>query len=80
MRNGLESRNRQLFEVRQFKNPINANSKSGFRVETTDAQGFTIGQSSDLTLPGVVLPADFADVKFIIEDDAGVGRYSNFRI
>lgn len=79
-RDGQQKRNRQRFEIRQFKNPVSSTPKSGFTAQTTDEQGFIIGTSGDLTLSGITMASDFQAVAFSFTDVNTVGQYSNFQI
>ena len=53
---------------------------SGFSIYSTDADGFAIGESGDITLSGIDEPTDFNYVAFSFVDTGRVGLYSEFRI
>ena len=43
----IESSERVTFKIDQFKNPVNKNKKSGFRVTTQDSLGYLVDQSEE---------------------------------
>ena len=63
----------QTFTIRQFKNPVKSGIVTGFFLKTTDAEGYTIGESPSLSLSGVTLPTGFKDVSFSFDDNNVVG-------
>jgi hypothetical protein len=55
-------------------------SQTGFYVETTDEEGYTIGESTVITLDSVTIPTTFASVTFDFDDTNRVGEYASFRM
>jgi hypothetical protein len=75
-----DSTSTHTISISSFKNPIKIGSKSGFYVETTDENGYTIGQSTVIALDNVTTPTTFSKVTFDFDDTNRVGEYSSFRM
>ena len=56
-----------VFVISEFKNPVNMNEKSGFRITVQDSQGYLVDQSdSDLPLNTEMTEVGTLDAKEVL--------------
>lgn len=81
-KNGARSKQTATFYIENcFKNPITPETKSGFIVQSFDADEFIIGESETLSLGGIETPNTFQYVTFNFEQGTNVvGELNSFQM